>query len=182
MSPQALHSPMMPMMQTFYAHPNQPQAQTLSQPQLQAHGMSISPVASTSQQTVSPAASSASTPAPVAGPTPEEKEERKRKFLAVVRPLLQPSAFTGAGAVQHLTDRIADYGVTEVDAPTRLEILAQVRDGAGNHYYRAWSENPLAIDITREWIKAAAKDDSGVLKETIMPLLHVSDINLRCVK
>lgn len=119
--------------------------------------------------------SSASKTAPATGPSPEEKEDRKRKFLDAIRPLLQSSAFSGAQAVQHLTDRIVDYGISEVEAQTRLEILARIRDGAGNHYYRAWSENPLAVEIAREWIKAAAKGDSGSLQETIMPILHVSD-------
>lgn len=112
----------------------------------------------------------ASQPAPASG---SSVEERKRKFLTGIRPLLQSSAFSGAQAVQHLTDRIGDFGVADIDAQTRLDILARIRDGAGNHYYRAWSENSLAVEITREWIKAAAKDDSGALQETIMPLLHV---------
>ena len=111
--------------------------------------------------------------APASVPTLEEREERKRKFLNSVRPLLHSSAFSGAQAVQHLTDRIADFGIADVDTQTRLDILARIRDGAGNHYYRAWSENSLAVEITREWIKAAAKADSGALQETIMPLLHV---------
>jgi len=111
--------------------------------------------------------------APASGPTLEEREEQKKKFLNSLRPLLQSSAFSGAQAVQHLTDRIADFGITDVDTQTRLDILARIRDGAGNHYYRAWSENSLAVDITREWIRAAAKADSGALQETIMPLLHV---------
>jgi protein phosphatase 1 regulatory subunit 10 len=111
---------------------------------------------------------------PVVGLTPEQREDQKRQFQNSIRPLLQPTAFTGAQAVRELADRIADYGVTEVDAATRLEILARIRDGAGNHYYRAWSENSIAIDITREWIKAAAKGNNAQLVETTMPLLHVS--------
>ena len=34
------------------------------------------------------------------------------------------------------------------------------------------------MDITREWLKAAAKGD-GELKDTIMPLLHVRTLNHR---
>lgn len=62
----------------------------------------------------------------------------------------------------------------ETDSAIRLEILTKIRDGAGNHYFRAWSENLRAMDITREWLKAAytANDDSPLI-ETIMPLLHV---------
>ncbi|KAF8966411.1 hypothetical protein BDZ97DRAFT_682188 [Flammula alnicola] len=162
LSPQALHSPTSSMMavipSSFYAQP------ALSQPQPQ---QSVTlPVASTSQQP----SSQAEAPAP--GPT---AEERKRQFQNAIQPLLQSSAFTGAQAVHQLTERIAEYGASEVDAATRLEILARIRDGAGNHYYRAWSENATAIDITREWIKAAAKGNNAPLVETTMPLLHLID-------
>ncbi len=164
----------------FYTH-----AQSFLQSQVQQS--SSPPVVSTAQSAASSISSgqgetlsslnpgSASKPAPASVLTPEEKEERKRKFLISIRPLLLSSAFSGAQAVQHLTDRIVDFGITEVEAHMRLEILARIRDGAGNHYYRAWSENSLAVEITREWIKAAAKGDSGSLQDTIMPLLHVSD-------
>ncbi|KAF9526266.1 hypothetical protein CPB83DRAFT_858083 [Crepidotus variabilis] len=178
LSPQALHSPSVPMMQnTFYAHPQ-------SQTQLQSALVSPPPASQTMVSSITPmhgetpsgsTINSASFSAAASGPTPEEKEERKRKFLNNLRPLLQSSAFSGAQAVQHLTDRIADYGLAEVEAQTRLDILARIRDGAGNHYYRAWSENPLAVEITREWLKAAAKDNSGALQETAMPLLHLID-------
>lgn len=64
--------------------------------------------------------------------------------------------------------------IHEADPSIRLEILTKIRDGAGNHYFRAWSENPRAMDITREWLKAAySADDDSPLLETIMPLLHV---------
>jgi hypothetical protein len=70
---------------------------------------------------------------------------------------------------------IDNYGSQDVDGALRLEILTKIRDQAGNYYFRAWSENTLAIDISREWLKGAfvAKSDSP-LSETIMPLLHVS--------
>lgn len=166
LSPQALLSPTGSMMNilptSFY-----------TQPQQMAPN---SPVASTSQQPLqqyNTPATSPPAPAP-AGPTPEEREERKRVFQASIRPLLQPAAFTGAQAVRELTDRIAEYGLSEVDAATRLDIVGAIRDGAGNHYFRAWSENATAIDITREWIKAAARGSNALLVETTMPLLHVS--------
>ncbi|KAK0191456.1 hypothetical protein F5146DRAFT_1048772 [Armillaria mellea] len=122
-------------------------------------------------------------PAPPAAPPPAPSQppgstpqERKQQFLTSIRPLLQASAFTGAQAVNTLASRISDYGAPEVDAATRLEILTKIRDGAGNHYFRAWSENPTAMDISREWLKSvlATKDDN-TLVETIMPLLHIID-------
>ena len=125
------------------------------------------------QQSTTSGVSQSQAPAPAPSLTPEEREERKRQFKTSIHALLQPTSFSGAQAVYQLTERIANYGMSEVDAQTRAEILARIRDGAGNHYYRAWSENPTAIDITREWIKAAAKSDNPLLVDTVMPLLHV---------
>jgi protein phosphatase 1 regulatory subunit 10 len=89
------------------------------------------------------------------------------------------SAFTGAQAVNNLVDRIST-NMQDADPSIRLEILTKIRDGAGNHYFRAWSENSRAMDITREWLRAAySADDGNPLLETIMPLLHVrSHINI----
>jgi protein phosphatase 1 regulatory subunit 10 len=80
--------------------------------------------------------------------------------------------------VLSLVNLISEYGSQDVDAAMRLEILTKIRDQAGNHYFRAWSENPTAIDISREWLKSAyvAKTDNSLV-ETIMPLLHVSLFN-----
>ena len=109
-----------------------------------------------------------------AAPSNPSPQERKQQLLSSIRPLLQPSAFTGAQAVATLVQKITDYGSQELDPTIRLEILTKIRDGAGNHYFRAWSENVAAVDITREWLKSAftAKDDESMI-ETIMPLLHV---------
>ena len=90
----------------------------------------------------------------------------------MVKPLLQPNQFTGAGAVNDLADKIIALDMGEIEGPLRQEILTKIRDNAGNHYFRAWVENGNAMDITREWLKAAAKGDDQ-LAETIMPLLHV---------
>jgi protein phosphatase 1 regulatory subunit 10 len=120
----------------------------------------------------SPSTSSTSTSTPAVSINPQA---RKDKFSADIRPFLQPNSFTGAGAVNSLVSHIDDFGSQDVDPTTRLEILTKIRDNAGNHYFRAWLENVPAMDITREWLKAGlmAKSDS-LLVETIMPLLHVS--------
>lgn len=110
-------------------------------------------------------------PPPLPLLTPQARQE---KFHTAIRPLLLPNQFTGAGAVLDLTDRISALGMAEMETPLRLEILTKIRDNAGNHYFRAWVENDDAMDITREWLKAAAKGDDQ-LAETIMPLLHVSN-------
>lgn len=76
--------------------------------------------------------------------------------------------------MQQLVSKIVEFGISEVGAQTRLDILTKIRDNAGNNYFRAWLENVGAMDITREWLKAAAASnaDNQVL-ETVMPLLHV---------
>jgi protein phosphatase 1 regulatory subunit 10 len=123
--------------------------------------------------TPSTTATTASTPTPPL--SAETLQAKKDAFHATIRPLLAPDAFSGAKHVQKLVGHIDDYGSAVVDAPLRLEILTKMRDNAGNHYFRAWSESVPAMDITREWLKAGltAKAE-GQLVETIMPLLHVS--------
>lgn len=80
--------------------------------------------------------------------------------------------------MQTLAQRIDDFGTTEIDAQLRMEVLTKIRDGAGNHYFRAWGENATALEITREWLKQAyaAKQDNP-LSETTMPLLHVRSVS-----
>ena len=130
----------------------------------------ISPTAFYQQSTPS---TSATPPSNTPIPTPKlSPQARQEKFNSTIKPLLQPNQFTGAGAVSDLADKIIALDVAEIDGPLRLEILTRIRDNAGNHYFRAWVENEDAMDITREWLKAAAKGDDQ-LAETIMPLLHV---------
>lgn len=103
------------------------------------------------------------------------QEQRKAAFLSAIKPLLTPTSFTGAGAVEKLVGHIEDYGTADVEPATRLEILTKMRDNAGNHYFRAWVENEGAMDVTREWLKLAFTNRGDMqLLETIMPLLHVS--------
>ncbi|KAJ2918224.1 hypothetical protein MD484_g2155, partial [Candolleomyces efflorescens] len=168
LSPQVLHSTsagIPPSM--FYSQPNNapPPASSASPP-------ASSAPSSTANLAVSV------TPEQQAALLKQQQEQqaraRKEQFDRLLKPLLQSSAFSGAGAVQTLVDKIDNFGSQDVEPATRLEILTKMRDGAPNHYFRAWSENGGAMDITREWLKAAAKGD-GELKDTIMPLLHIID-------
>lgn len=180
LSPQALHSPTtQPFMAispaSFYSHsplPSQPSTTSASPP----------PVASTSQLMLSQQPASQDPPAAQAavatptGPTKEQQEKKREQLRNSILPYL--NALTGAGSVTKLVDRISDYGYSDVDCELRMEILGAIRDNAGNPYYRAWSENPTAMEITREWLRAASKaDKSDKLSETTMPLLHVSNLN-----
>ncbi|EKM59537.1 uncharacterized protein PHACADRAFT_191906 [Phanerochaete carnosa HHB-10118-sp] len=116
------------------------------------------------------------------GPTPEQLKE---KFLAGLKPLLQSNSFSGAGAVQRLTGHIEDYGILKVDVPTRLDILSKIRDNAGNHYFRAWAENSLAMLITKRWLTDSVAEDKSEAAQTTMPLLHVLDrlpMTIDCLK
>ncbi|CAK5276139.1 unnamed protein product [Mycena citricolor] len=165
LSPHVLHASANPLMGGAYYPPlgkSQPQVQAQSPPQL-------------------PPPPAHSPPVAAPGPSPQE---RKAAFVNGIRSLLQGNAFTGAAAVTSLTNRVLEYGPSEVDGATRLEILTKIRDGAGNHYFRAWAENSAAMDITREWLKAAfmsshkAADGGEDLSETTMPLLHVRSLAL----
>jgi len=104
----------------------------------------------------------------------------REAFLNGIKSSLQPKSFSGgARSVQQLVSKIAEFGILEVSAQTRLDILTKIRDNAGNNYFRAWLENIAAMDIAREWLKAGATNnaDDQVL-ETVMPLLHVCPISL----
>nr|GAT46179.1 predicted protein [Mycena chlorophos] len=163
LSPRALHDPSGGGLYTSNFFPQQPQASTSRIPQ-QPHTIPNSLLPQSAQL------------APT-GPSPEQ---RKAELLNSIRPFLSPKAFSGAAAVKELTARLSEHGFAEVDAPTRMEILTKIRDYAGNHYFRAWVENQTAIDLTREWLKAAfnASREAGgdeALVETIMPLLHIID-------
>lgn len=105
----------------------------------------------------------------------QQARDKKERFEKSIRPLLQSNAFTGAGAVQNLVDKITDYGIDLVEPALRLEIATKMRDGAPNHYFRAWSENQDALEITKDWLKAALKENSPQLLETAMPILHVRE-------
>ena len=102
-------------------------------------------------------------------------QSRREAFLNAIQPSLQPKSFSGgARGVQQLVGKIVEYGILEVSAQIRLDILTKVRDNAGNNYFRAWLENVSAMDIAREWLKAgAATNADNQVLETVMPLLHV---------
>jgi hypothetical protein len=130
--------------------------------------------ASPSTPSTSTATTATSTAAAPAQPPTINIQARKDSFVTDVRPLLQPSAFGGARAINNLVNLIDDFGSEEVEPALRMEILTKIRDNAANHYFRAWSENNTAMDITREWLKAAATAKSDTpLVDTVMPLLHV---------
>ncbi|KAI0299760.1 hypothetical protein B0F90DRAFT_1668591 [Multifurca ochricompacta] len=104
-------------------------------------------------------------------------QSRREAFLNSIKPSLQTKSFSGgARSVQQLVSRIVEYGISDVNPQTRLDILTKIRDNAGNNYFRAWLENISAMDITRDWLRAGAtiNADDQVL-ETIMPLLHIAD-------
>ncbi|KAI0751637.1 hypothetical protein C8Q80DRAFT_1218314 [Daedaleopsis nitida] len=178
LSPFVLHSPT----SNFYAGISPSSFYGAPPPQPQA-GPSSAPHASTShasQPTTvptppnsTPSASSAPSPAP----TPKVSPEQRRVDLnRGVKPLIQPTSFTGAGAVSQLVNIIDDYGIPEVETATRLDILTKIRDNAGNHYFRAWVDNPVAMEIIREWLKLAFVGRAEPqLAETIMPILHIID-------
>lgn len=149
-------------------------AQFSTSQQQSQHQGTLSPFAlhSPSMMTGIPPTSFYNNPATVTVPV----QSRKEQFLSAIKPSLSPKSFSGARGVQQLVNQIAEYGITQVDAQTRLDILTKIRDNAGNHFFRAWLENPTAMEIAREWLKAGATNtDDDQLQETIMPLLHITD-------
>ncbi|KAI0637643.1 hypothetical protein C8Q77DRAFT_379282 [Trametes polyzona] len=169
LSPFALHSPTTSFYggispATFYGHQPQPVA-----------GPSSS--STTPSQTPSQTQSqSAPTPPSAASTSKAEAEQRRTTLIADVKPLIQPNSFTGGGAVAQLANILDDYGIAEVDASIRLDVLTKIRDNAGNHYFRAWVDNSIAMEIVREWLKLAfmGREDQQMV-ETIMPLLQIID-------
>ena len=148
--------------------------QTLAPYVLHAQSPPVETVSPASFYQQSPPSTSATPPSntPTSTSNKLTPQARQEKFNSTIKPLLQPNQFTGAGAVSDLADKIIALDIADIEGPLRLEILTKIRDNAGNHYFRAWVENEDAMDITREWLKAAAKGDDQLV-ETIMPLLHV---------
>jgi protein phosphatase 1 regulatory subunit 10 len=177
--------PYPPSQWTYYQRspPSQQDQQTLSphvlQPLAQSTAVPSSNFYSVQSGDSTPVPSVVSPPPLPSTQLPAEPQPgmSREKLQEKLKQLLEPNSFTGAGAVRHLANLIDEYGIAQVDVPTRLEILTKVRDNAGNNYFRAWAENDAAMDITKEWLKAGVKGD-GQSGETIMPLLHVS---WRCV-
>lgn len=184
---QNLHSPLS-INPSFVQYFQPPQHQQQQQPQHQQSQMqgTLSPHAlhspsSSIMSTIMTPTNFYSQPLAPSSSEIVDPQVRNDRFQASVKPLLLPNSFTGAGAVNSLVTLITEYGSQDVGAQTRLEILTKIRDNAGNYYFRAWSENPTAIDITREWLKAGAtaKNDNPLV-ETIMPLLHVCNSFIVC--
>ncbi|VDC01084.1 unnamed protein product, partial [Peniophora sp. CBMAI 1063] len=172
--PQALHSPVQ------YASPplqqQQQQQQSVAPRAINpaAFYATPTPPASTPTHATPPAHSP---PAQVSLPSNgASNEAKKTAFLEKLNPLLSPRSFAGAASVRALVSAISDYGWTDVEPSTRLEIVNKILAGAGNNYYRAWMENTNAMEIVRDWLRAAAKasleDD---VSATAMPLLTLLD-------
>lgn len=194
--PQTQQQQQHPMQLTRHSHsPPQPQQQgTLSPFVLHSpnsgyyggispssfYGQVAQPVAGSSSA-ASPAsqAPSHSAPTPTPPPAPPANkvppEQLRATLIADVKPLIQSNSFTGGGAVSQLVNILDDFGMDVVDPQIRLDVLTKIRDNAGNHYFRAWVDNPTAMEIVREWLKLAfvGRDDQQMV-ETIMPLLQVS--------
>ncbi|KAL7281990.1 hypothetical protein ACG7TL_003457 [Trametes sanguinea] len=176
LSPYALHSPS-PMGGHYTAiPPSSFYGQTSPPPQSSQSSQPIAGPSSASPPESSSTSQSAPTPPPAASSTEVSVERARAKLVADLRPLIQPNSFTGGGAVSQLVNILDDFGVANVDPKLRLDIVTKIRDCAGNHYFRAWVDNSLAMEVVREWLKLAhfgRKDPQ--LVETIMPLLHIID-------
>ncbi|KZV60970.1 hypothetical protein PENSPDRAFT_320869 [Peniophora sp. CONT] len=168
----ALHSPVQ-----YTSNPQQQQQQ--QQQQQGVAPRAINPAAF--YATPTPPASHASPPAqtpPVSVPMTSSgpSDTKKAAFIEKLGPLLSPRSFGGAQSVRALVSAITEFGLADVEPPTRLEVVNKILAGAGNNYYRAWMENAGAMDIVRDWLRAAAKSGAeDDLEATIMPLLTLLD-------
>ncbi|KAH9978276.1 hypothetical protein BGW80DRAFT_1435824 [Lactifluus volemus] len=157
-----------------------PLAPTLSQTtQSQSQSHSQSQQSQQSQGTLSPFALhapqllSAIPPSSFYAATPQSdspvppSQSRREAFLDAIQALSSDKEFFC---------RIIEFGILEVSAQTRLDILTKIRDNAGNNYFGPGSRVLPAMDVTREWLKAGATAgaDNQVL-ETVMPSLHIAD-------
>ncbi|CDO74191.1 hypothetical protein BN946_scf185043.g243 [Trametes cinnabarina] len=176
LSPYALHSPaptgslytaISP--PSFYGQSSQP-------PQSSQSSQSVAGPSSASPSASSSAPQSAPTTPPAAASTKVSTEQARARLAADVRPYIQPNSFTGGGAVSQLVNILDEAGFANVDAKLRLDIVTKIRDCAGNHYFRAWVDNPVAMEVVREWLKLAfiGRHDPQLV-ETIMPILHIID-------
>ncbi|KAI0662865.1 hypothetical protein C8Q70DRAFT_954243 [Cubamyces menziesii] len=166
LSPYVLHSPtgmgghytgISP--STFYGQPSQPIAGPSSSPSPSSQSIQATPP-----------------PAPAVPSNNVSAEQARARLAADVRPLIQPNTFSGGGAIDRLVNILDKYGIADVDAQIRLDIVTRIRDCAGNHYFRAWVDHTSAMDILREWLKLAFVGRSDPqLVETIMPILHIID-------
>ncbi|KIJ56912.1 hypothetical protein M422DRAFT_198234 [Sphaerobolus stellatus SS14] len=97
----------------------------------------------------------------------------KASLVNVLKGLL--SARSLPSSPTQIIRTLVSIGPSEVDLADRLSVLSKIRDHAGNDFYQAWASNVEAMDIIREWLKAAVVARSRELDETVMPLLHVID-------
>ncbi|KAH9853394.1 hypothetical protein C2E23DRAFT_822887 [Lenzites betulinus] len=167
LSPYALHSPTT----NYYASIAPSQFYGQSAQPIAGPSTSASPASQPTPQSVAPIP-----PPPPALASKPTTEQQRANLVTDVKPFIQPNSFTGGGAVAQLVNIIDDYGIADVDAQIRLEILTKIRDNAGNHYFRAWVDNSTAMEVAREWLKLAfvGRDDQQMV-ETIMPLLQIID-------
>ncbi|KAI0676705.1 hypothetical protein C8Q78DRAFT_39914 [Trametes maxima] len=175
------HSPTQPQQQgtlSPYALHSQPPAYFGGGPipTTSFYGQSSPPVASSSSASSSVSQSTPqplTTPPPTASTSKVSAEQERAKLVADVKPLIQPNSFTGGGAVSQLVTILDDFGITDVEPQIRLDVLTRIRDNAGNHYFRAWVDNSIAMEVIREWLKLAFVGRNEMqLVETIMPLLQ----------
>ncbi|CUA70404.1 ELKS/Rab6-interacting/CAST family member 1 [Rhizoctonia solani] len=98
---------------------------------------------------------------------------------------MQPQMMDAAPAetAKKLIDLLTAEDTPQTDPQTRLWLLTRIRDGAGKEFFKTWANDPDAMSLVKEWLRAAtpskdAKDgesNPAEWQETIMPLLQVID-------
>jgi len=90
----------------------------------------------------------------------------------VLKPLLTASRLSGPSAVAVIVNVLESYGYQDIDCDTRTDFFGKLSVQADDQFFKAWVENPAAIDITRTWLKAGAADKlDGPWRSSINPIL-----------
>ncbi|KAG9010864.1 hypothetical protein FRB94_009566 [Tulasnella sp. JGI-2019a] len=72
-----------------------------------------------------------------------------------------------------LIKRLDQSDYFDIDLPTRLDILAKIRDNAGKDFYKVWAKSETGVDVLKDWLKTTTTLEGW--DETVMPLLFVID-------
>ena len=104
---------------------------------------------------------------PVAGPSMPSKSS----LINFLNSLLSSKGLSNSPT--QIVRTIMTMGPSEVELSLRLQVLSKIRDCAGNDFYQAWASSLEAMDLIRDWLKAAVTSKTGDWDETVMPLLHV---------
>ncbi|KAL5637147.1 hypothetical protein ACGC1H_000960 [Rhizoctonia solani] len=119
-------------------------------------------------------------------PAVEQPKPQPVNTVHLYKQYMQPQMMDAAPAetARKLIDRLTAEDTPQTDPQTRLWLLTRIRDGAGKEFFKTWANDPDAMSLIKEWLRAATPSKDGKAdgesnpaewQETIMPLLQVID-------